>query len=57
MVAIFSTSAGPVQIDVDADTTFKGFTSLDDLVLGDFLEVEGWDIGGAVLAMKVELDD
>ena len=51
------TDAGPVQIDVDADTTFKGFASLDDLVLGDVLEVEGWDIGGAVLARKVELDD
>ena len=51
------TDDGPVQIDVDANTTFKGFASLDDLVLGDVLEVEGWDIGGAILAKKVELDD
>ena len=43
---------------VTADTEFDGADDLDDILVGDLVEIEGtFDADGALVALEVELDD
>jgi len=52
---VLETADGQVTVIVTDETMFKGFASLDELVAGDQLEVEGFETDDGVVATKVEL--